>query len=33
MLIDTTGKLQDVCNQLLMSYPKFIAVDTEFIRN
>ncbi|CAH58427.1 ribonuclease D [Ehrlichia ruminantium] len=33
MLIDTTGKLQDVCNQLLMSCPKFIAVDTEFIRN
>ncbi|QGR02754.1 ribonuclease D [Ehrlichia ruminantium] len=33
MLIDTTSKLQDVCSQLLMSCPKFIAVDTEFIRN
>ena len=33
MLISTTSELRHICNELLISQPKFIAVDTEFIRN
>ena len=33
MLISTTSELKHVCNELLISQPKFIAVDTEFVRN
>ncbi|MGN7618654.1 MAG: ribonuclease D [Ehrlichia sp.] len=33
MLISTTSELEYVCNELLMLQPKFIAVDTEFVRN
>ena len=33
MLINTTNELEHVCNELIMMQPKFIAVDTEFIRN
>ncbi|WP_253299835.1 ribonuclease D [Wolbachia endosymbiont of Chironomus riparius] len=33
MFISTTSELEDICDELLVKKPKFIAVDTEFIRN
>ncbi|AHX06855.1 3'-5' exonuclease family protein [Ehrlichia chaffeensis str. Liberty] len=33
MLIDTVKELERLCNQLLVLQPKFIAVDTEFVRS
>ncbi|WP_395463619.1 ribonuclease D [Wolbachia endosymbiont of Cantharis cryptica] len=33
MLISTTSDLEDICEELIEKKPKFIAVDTEFIRN
>lgn len=33
MLINTTSKLEDICEELITKKPKFIAVDTEFLRN
>ncbi|MGL9725559.1 MAG: ribonuclease D [Wolbachia sp.] len=33
MLISTTSKLENICGELIAKKPKFIAVDTEFIRN
>lgn len=33
MLINTTSELEDICEGLIAKKPKFIAVDTEFIRN
>ncbi|WCR53126.1 MAG: Ribonuclease D [Wolbachia endosymbiont of Ctenocephalides orientis wCori] len=33
MLISTTSELEDTCEELIAKKPKFIAVDTEFIRN
>ncbi|AAZ68735.1 ribonuclease D [Ehrlichia canis] len=33
MLIDSVKNLEHMCNNLLMLQPKFIAIDTEFIRN
>ncbi|QOD38870.1 ribonuclease D [Candidatus Wolbachia massiliensis] len=33
MLISTTSELEDICEELIAQKPKFIAVDTEFIRN
>nr|WP_240991857.1 ribonuclease D [Wolbachia endosymbiont of Glossina morsitans morsitans] len=33
MLINTTSELEDICEELIAKKPKFIAVDTEFIRN
>ncbi|RDD34619.1 Ribonuclease D [Wolbachia endosymbiont of Cylisticus convexus] len=33
MLISTTSKLENACEELIAKEPKFIAVDTEFIRN
>ncbi|WP_168463989.1 ribonuclease D [Wolbachia endosymbiont of Ctenocephalides felis wCfeT] len=33
MLISTTPKLKSICEELTAKEPKFIAVDTEFIRN
>ncbi|MGL9717210.1 MAG: ribonuclease D [Wolbachia sp.] len=33
MLISTTSDLEDICEELIAKKPKFIAVDTEFIRN
>ncbi|WP_349968142.1 ribonuclease D [Wolbachia endosymbiont of Armadillidium arcangelii] len=33
MLISTTSELENACEELIAKEPKFIAVDTEFIRN
>ncbi|MGL9758409.1 MAG: ribonuclease D [Wolbachia sp.] len=33
MLINTTSELEDICEWLIAKKPKFIAVDTEFVRN
>ncbi|MDD9331433.1 MAG: ribonuclease D [Wolbachia sp.] len=33
MLINTTLELEEICEELVIMKPKFIAVDTEFIRN
>ncbi|OWZ25583.1 ribonuclease D [Wolbachia endosymbiont of Wuchereria bancrofti] len=33
MLINTTSELEDICEELIAKKPKFIAADTEFIRN
>lgn len=33
MLISTTSELENACEELMAKDPKFIAVDTEFIRN
>ncbi len=33
MLINVTSELEDICKELIARKPKFIAVDTEFIRN
>ncbi|APR98366.1 ribonuclease D [Wolbachia endosymbiont of Folsomia candida] len=33
MLINVTSELEDICEELIAKKPKFIAVDTEFIRN
>lgn len=33
MLISTTSELEDTCKEIIAKKPKFIAVDTEFIRN
>lgn len=33
MLIGTTSELEDVCGELIVKKPEFIAVDTEFVRN
>ncbi|OAM04693.1 MAG: ribonuclease D [Wolbachia endosymbiont of Dactylopius coccus] len=33
MLISTTSELENACEELMAKDPKFIAIDTEFIRN
>lgn len=33
VMVNTTSELKDVCSNLIMRKPNFIAVDTEFIRN